>query len=82
MKKDDLAKLSIEELKAKEKSLKIFVGVFIILIILLFFFLIRAYLDGAALDWSIMTIAICSLGGPAALYPELKQVQAEIKARV
>jgi hypothetical protein len=33
------------------------------------------------MDWSIFTIAICTLGIPATLYPELKKVQKELTSR-
>lgn len=81
MAKESLTEQSIEQLKAKEKSLKVFIGIFIPLILGLFFFIIREYINGEELDWSSITIAICTLGGPATLYPELKEVQKEMKAR-
>lgn len=81
MAKEKLEELSIEQLTAKAKSLKLFIGIFIPLIIGLFYFVIRNYLDGEELDWAMITIAICTLGGPATLYPELKEVRKEIKAR-
>lgn len=76
-----LEDLSKEQLTKKEKSLKVFIGVFIPLIIGLFFFVFRTYFKGEEMDWSILTIAICTLGGPATLYPELKEVQKELKTR-
>lgn len=81
MAKESLTEQSIEQLKAKEKSLKVFIGIFIPLILGLFFFIIRNYVNGEELDWAMITIAICTLGGPATLYPELKEVQKEMKAR-
>jgi hypothetical protein len=51
------------------------------LIIILFYFPIQDYLIGEKLDWSMITIAICTLGGPATFYPELKEVQNELKTR-
>lgn len=76
-----LEELSKEQLTNKEKSLKVFIGIFIPLIIGLFYFVLRDYFKGEEMDWSIITIAICTLGGPAALYPELKEVQKELKTR-
>lgn len=76
-----LEDLSKEQLTNKEKSLKMFIGIFIPLIIGLFFFVFRDYFKGEEMDWSILTIAICTLGGPATLYPELKEVQKELKTR-
>jgi len=73
--------MSAEQLKAQEKSLKLFIGVFIPLIFFLFYFVLRDYFNGEELDWSILTIAICTLGGPAVLFPELREVQKELKAR-
>jgi len=82
MAKTKLQDLSIEQLKEKEKGLKIFIGVFIPIILGLFFFVIRDYFKGEEVDSSGLTIAICALGGPAVLYPELKEVQKEIKTRI
>lgn len=81
MKKDKLKELSIEQLEKKEKNLKMFIGFFIPLIVLLFFFIIRDVVNGEKVDMSILTIAICTLGGPISLYPDLKQVQEEIRRR-
>jgi len=69
-------------LKEKEKELKIFIGVFIPIILGLFFFVIRDYFKGEEVDFSGLTIAICALVGPAVLYPELKEVQKELRSRV
>lgn len=82
MSKEKLKKLPVELLQKKERSLKMFIGLFIPLIILLFFFVIRDYYNGEEIDWSILTIAICTLGGPATLYPELKEIQKEIRTRI
>ncbi len=76
-----LEDLTKEQLTDKEKSLKMFIGIFIPLIIGLFYFVLRDYFKGEEMDWSILTIAICTLGGPATLYPELKEVQKELKTR-
>ena len=81
MSPEKLKELTLEQLKKKEKSHKTLIGIFIPLIIALFFFVFRDYFKGEELDWSIMMIAICSLGGPASLYPELKQIQKEILSR-
>ncbi len=82
MSKEKLKELPVELLKKKEKSLKMFIGIFIPLIIFLFFFVIRDYFNEEEIDWSMLTIAICTLGGPATLYPELKEMQKEIRTRV
>jgi hypothetical protein len=71
----------VEQLKKKEKGLKGMIGIFILLIIGLFFFLIRDYAQGKEMDWALITIAICTLAGPATLFPQLKEVRAELKSR-
>jgi len=81
MKKDDLKTLSVAQLKAKAKNHKVFIGIFIPIIAALFFFGTRDYFDGGELDWSTITIAICTLGGPATLYPELNEIQTELRER-
>lgn len=81
MAKKELNELSLEELKKKEKEHKGIILIFLILIAALFFFILRDYFSEQELDWSILTIAICTLGGPATLYPTLKEVQKEIQSR-
>lgn len=81
MEKEKLKELSLDQLKKKEKSLKVFIGIFIPLIIGLFYAVIRDYVNGDEMDISILIIAICTLGGPAALYPELKEVKKELSTR-
>ncbi len=81
MAKTNLKDLTVEQLRQKERSLKIFIGVFIPLIFALFFFIIQDYLSGEEFDWSMITIAICTLGGPVTIYPELKEVQEELNTR-
>jgi hypothetical protein len=81
MEKSKLKDLSKEQLKEKGKSLKLFIGVSIPLVIILFYFPIQDYLAGEELDWSMITISICTLGIPATLYPELKKLQDELRTR-
>lgn len=81
MAKPNIENLSKDQLQAKKKSLKVFIGIFIVLIIALFFFIIKDYIDGEELDWSTLTIAICTIGGPVTLYPELKAINDELKIR-
>ncbi len=81
MEKPKLKNLSKGQLENKARSLKVFIGVFMLLIIALFSFIIRDYLNGAALDWSMLTIAICTLMGPVTIYPELKEFQEELRTR-
>jgi hypothetical protein len=81
MAKEEWSKLPVEELKKKEKGIKGLLLVFVPIIIGLFYAVIRNYWAGEETDWSILTIAICSLAGPATLYPQLKEVREEIKSR-
>ncbi len=81
MAKAKLEELSVEQLKAKRKSLKLFIGLFLLLIVGLFYFIIRDYLAGNEIDWSIFTIAVCTIGGPATLYPDLQEVRKELTTR-
>lgn len=81
MAKEKLKELSVEELKKKEKNFKTLIVIFIPIIIGLFYFVIREYFKEEEMDWSILTAAICTLGGPLTIYPELKEVQKELKAR-
>ena len=81
MEEENLKALSVEQLKKKEKNLIVINGIFTLLIIGLFYFIIRDYVNGDELDWSILTIAICTLGGPATFYPELQKFQKEISNR-
>ncbi len=81
IRKDKLKELTKEQLKSKEKNLKAFIILFIPLIIGLFYFVFIDYYNGKEIDFSILTIAICILGGPAVLYPELKEVKKELKNR-
>ncbi|WP_424003560.1 hypothetical protein [Maribacter sp. IgM3_T14_3] len=81
MEKKELKDLSKEELKRKEKSLKSIIILCIPVIIGLFYFVLRDYFDGKEIDFAILTIAICTIGGPATVYPELKKVQDELKTR-
>lgn len=82
MAKEDLSKLSVEELEKKEKGIKGLLIVFVPIIIGLFYVVVRNYWTGVETDWSLLTITICSLAGPATLYPELKAVREEIKSRI
>lgn len=81
MAKVELKDLPTEQLKKKEKNLKTLLGIFIPLIIALFYFVIRDYYNGEGVDSSLLTIAICTLAGPFTLYPELKEVQKELNTR-
>ncbi|HKK74365.1 MAG TPA: hypothetical protein VJ953_04765 [Saprospiraceae bacterium] len=82
MAKEKLKELPVEQLEKKEKSLKGLMVIFVLLMIGLFYFLIRNYFNAEEIDWPILTIAICTLAGPATFYPELKEVQKELKSRL
>ena len=82
MEKTKLKDLSAAELKTKSNSLKGIIGLFVFLCFALFFSVIRDYLAGKELNMAIVTIAICTLGGAATIYSQLKEVQAEKKRRV
>ena len=81
MDKFKLKGLSVEDLKKKEKSHKTLIGVFIPLILALAFFAIREYVKEDNFDWASTTILICTIGGAASIYPELKAVQEELTRR-
>lgn len=81
MANENLKDLSVEELKKKEKGQKSMILIFIPIIVGLFYFIIRDYLNGEEADWALITIAICTLGGPATLYPQLKEIQKELNSR-
>ena len=82
MEKAKLNDLSATELKKKSNSLKGIIGLFVFLSFALFFFVTRDYLNGKELDMAIVIIAICTLGGVATVYSQLKEVQAERKRRI
>ncbi len=81
MKKEDLKKLSTEQLLAKEKGTKTFIGVFVALIIVLGFFVFRDFFTSEESSYAELTIWICTVGGMVSLFPELKAVQEEIRNR-
>lgn len=81
MKEADIKKLSTEALEKKLKghtTLTIILG---ILTFLLFAFVLKDYYAGIENDFSLLTIAICTLGGFVSVYPELKMLQTELKQR-
>ncbi|MEN0051750.1 MAG: hypothetical protein AAF806_32090 [Bacteroidota bacterium] len=80
MKKEELKKLSNEELQKKAKSTKTLIGIFIPIILTLLFFGIRDYLEGEA-NTPVTIIMICSVGGMVSLFPELKSIREELKSR-
>lgn len=73
--------LTETELQKKEKNTRSLFWVFLPIIFVLFGFIIRDYRIGQEIDWSILTIAICSLAGPALLYPEWKSIREELQKR-
>ena len=52
-------------------------GVCVPIIIGLFYFVMRDYLDGKEMNFENLTIFICALGGPAILYLEWKAVRGD-----
>jgi hypothetical protein len=81
MKEEELQNASTEQLTGKKKSLKTLMVIFIPLILGLSYFIISDYVNKGEINWSILTIAICTLGGPAVIYPEFKQIEQELKKR-
>lgn len=81
MKKDDLKKLTVEELKKKEKSSKALIWIFIPIIVGLLYFSFRDYLDGEQVEMPVLIIAICSIGGMISLVPGLRAIQRELRSR-
>ena len=76
-----LEELTEKELKEKEKGLKVLMIVFIPLVLGIFYFVFKDYFNAKEMDFAMLTVAICTLGGPAVLYPQLKEVKRELKNR-
>lgn len=76
-----LKHLSVAQLHKKKKNIRAAIMVFIPIIAGLLYFQIQGYLENNELDWAMIIIVICTLGGPATLYPELKKVEKEIEIR-
>jgi len=81
MKEEKLKKLSSGYLKQKIRSLWIFIGVFIVLIAFFILSLVKDYLNGKDIDYSIATIMICCVGGMVSLFPELNALRKELANR-
>lgn len=81
MKREDLASLSVTELKQKEKSTKTFLVIFAVLIAGLLFFQIRDYLMSGEVETPIAIITLCTFGGMASIYPNLKMIREELQSR-
>lgn len=81
MKKEELSKLTIEELKGKAQGNKTLIGIFIPIIMGLFYFIIRDYFKGEGIDMATLTIAICSIGGMVSIFPTLKAINNELEKR-
>jgi len=78
MNKEQLSKLSKEDLKKKEKGTKTMIGIFIPLVILLTYFGIRDYMNNEA-DWAVNTITICTFGGLVVVIQELRDIREALK---
>jgi len=81
MEKEALKNLSNEDLRKKEKSIKVLIGLFVPIILGLLYFGLRDYLNGGKVDMPISIIVICSIGGLASLFPGLKSVREELRNR-
>lgn len=81
MNKEELKKLSLEELKKKKKNTKTLMIIFVPLILSLAYFSIEQYVREGQLDWPLTTITICTVGGLVALFPEWKAIQEELNSR-
>lgn len=75
MKQKELDKLTFDELKKKEKSIKIFIGFFILIILALLFFIFDDYFAGEKIEFPILIITITSIGGLVSLFPTLKTIK-------
>jgi len=80
MNKEELKKLSKEELTKKEEGTKFLMGLFIPIILGLLYYSFRDYQNGET-NMPISIITICSVGGLVSLFPELKNIQEELKSR-
>lgn len=76
-----LQEYSIEELKKSQSSNRTLFGIFIPVIIALFYFSIDEYLTGEAANMPNVIIIICSIGGMVSLWPTLKAIKKELKSR-
>ncbi len=81
MKEVHLKNMTDEDLRKKSKSSGTLTGLLLVLTLALSFFAIRDYLQEEALEWSSLTIAICTLGGLVVTWGEWRQVNAEIEER-
>ncbi len=81
MNKEELKNLSTEKLLEKEKGTKTLIGIFIVLILALGFFVFREYFTGTDNSSTGIIIWICTVGGLTATFPELKAIREELKNR-
>ena len=81
MANQDLKALTLDELRKKERELRIFMWIFVPLIIALFYPVVMDLINGDEIDMPILIIAICTVGGQVSIYPDLKKVREEIKIR-
>ncbi|MCO6480780.1 MAG: hypothetical protein J5I94_29330 [Phaeodactylibacter sp.] len=81
MKKEELKKLTDDELKKKEQGVKTIIGLFIPILLGLLYFGLRGYARGEGADIPVLIIALSSLGSLFAVWPGLKAIREERKAR-
>ena len=81
MKEEELKNLNVDELRKKEKSTKVLIGLFITMIAAFFYLLFRDYMAGVEIDKINLVIAICTIGGLVSVIPDLKSIQKELTER-
>lgn len=81
MKKEDLPPLSVAELQQKVTSTKTMIVILAVLFAVLLAFQIRDYLAEGTIDTPIAIITLCTFGGLASVFSNLKTIQEEIQGR-
>ncbi|MEL6987189.1 MAG: hypothetical protein AAGK97_05105 [Bacteroidota bacterium] len=80
MNKENLKQQSTEDLKKKVKDLRVFIIIFVALILGLGFFGIRDYVNGET-NTPVTIITICTIGGLISLLPNFKILREELRSR-
>lgn len=81
MKKEQLEQLSTSKLQEMLRGQKMLIGVFIPLILLLFYFGWRNYFQDDELGLPILVVAICSVGGLASSWESDRKIRAVLRGR-